>query len=125
MNTVQKPGEFDTKFTRIPDDSFILLPDKNDQYKVLYFYERERTRKNPDRDAARIFTYWQWYATGVFKEEADDVRILFEMTTEERMINVCVVGTWDKAFGERLSVISKKVERQRGVLEMQTERGAF
>ena len=88
MNTVQKPGEFDTQFTRIPDDSFVLIPDKNETHRVLYFYERERTRKNSDRDAARIFTYWQWFETGVFKEEADDVRILFEMTTEEHMRNM-------------------------------------
>lgn len=88
MNTVQKPGEFETRFTRIPDDSFVLLPDKNDQYRVLYFYERERTRKNSDRDAARIFTYWHWFETGVFKEEAADVRILFETTTEEHMRNM-------------------------------------
>lgn len=88
MNTVQKPGEFETQFTRIPDDSFVLIPDKNQSHKVLYFYERERTRKNSDRDAARIFTYWQWYETGVFKQEADDVRILFEVTTEEHMRNL-------------------------------------
>lgn len=81
-------GEYETDITRKPDDSSILMPEKNKDHRILYLYEHDEYTEDLAWILAKIFCFWQWHKTGAYKEEADNLRVLFKTKNDTHMTNM-------------------------------------